>query len=477
MSAFENLPYKLTVRIVKEIAGAKLGQFDSVAVSDLQNLRLVSERFNELVTPLLFESMIWDHRFLRHKDIHRMIKFVNLFPHLANCVKNLLIRVPPDNATPAIDDLETTRTYLRVTGITEAKSLTNAEEDVYHRIMVGPLALWKTLSEDDTPIQERAIGRVYWETFQRLPNLHHIETTLSTHYYECLSTASDIVATKLGVWVEDFGHNAKFREATALTSGYALVLASCPLRVNSLKFRQVPLMEDLPGWCPIPLHIQHLDIEFKIVKEHLTEGDGQYLLGRAIQEWQEQLRSLRLIRTLCIDFCGTWDEVNELALLKENSLSIEKLLPGTNGAAFPYLASLTLRNVPAHPFALIDLLTAHQSTLKSLFLHRISLDIGPDVTWAQVGTKLAEILPDLAYLELWRIGTHWVGWHNEDGEIVEEGDEDALHQVVAHQLLDEDEIEIVYGNAGWGWAEDVELEPTEDEQAEYEQAEDEQAEE
>lgn len=44
MSAFENLPYKLTVRIVKEIAGAKLGQFDSVAVSDLQNLRLVSER-------------------------------------------------------------------------------------------------------------------------------------------------------------------------------------------------------------------------------------------------------------------------------------------------------------------------------------------------------------------------------------------------------------------------------------------------
>lgn len=84
-----------------------------------------------------------------------MIKFVNLFPHLANCVKNLLIRVPPDNATPAIDDLETTRTYLRVTGITEAKSLTNAEEDVYHRIMVGPLALWKTLSEDDTPIQER----------------------------------------------------------------------------------------------------------------------------------------------------------------------------------------------------------------------------------------------------------------------------------------------------------------------------------
>lgn len=80
---------------------------------------------------------------------------MNLFPHLAKFVKNLLIRVPPDNATPTIDDLEETRTYLRVTGITEAKSLTNAEEDIYHRTMVAPLALWKTLAEDDMAIQDR----------------------------------------------------------------------------------------------------------------------------------------------------------------------------------------------------------------------------------------------------------------------------------------------------------------------------------
>lgn len=246
-------------------------------------------------------------------------------------------------------------------------------------------------------------------------------------------------------------------------------------------------MENLPEWCPIPLHIQNLDIEFKIVDDYLSEGDGQHLLGRAIQEWREQLCSLRLIRSLNIDFCGNWEEMNGLALLNENSLSIEKLLPlfsrdndsssgtqrfgkapyyGTKGPAFPSLTSLTLRNVPAHPFALIDFLTAHQSTLKRLVLHRISLDIRPDVTWAQVGTKLAECVPDLAYLELWRIGTHWVGWHNEDGEIVEEDDEDAFQQVIAHRLLDEDELEIVYGNAGWGGEEDVEIEPTEDEQAE-----------
>lgn len=44
MSAFENLPYKLTVQIVKEISSIKISRFDTVAVRDLQNLRLVSVR-------------------------------------------------------------------------------------------------------------------------------------------------------------------------------------------------------------------------------------------------------------------------------------------------------------------------------------------------------------------------------------------------------------------------------------------------
>lgn len=44
MSPFENLPYRLTRGIVELIPRDKLNRFDTVAVVDLQNLRLVSTR-------------------------------------------------------------------------------------------------------------------------------------------------------------------------------------------------------------------------------------------------------------------------------------------------------------------------------------------------------------------------------------------------------------------------------------------------
>ena len=128
-----------------------------------------------VVTPILFQSLIWDQRFLRPKDIHRyvialqnirtspklicinyrIVKFVSLFPHLSRYVQDLLIRVPPDNTASAIDDLEETRAFLRVTGVSEAKGLTEVHEGIYHQLMVAPLQFWKNLAEDDVAIAHR----------------------------------------------------------------------------------------------------------------------------------------------------------------------------------------------------------------------------------------------------------------------------------------------------------------------------------
>lgn len=281
---------------------------------------------------------------------------------------------------------------------------------------------------------------------------------MSTHYYESLAIASDIVAAKLNVYVENYNHNAIFSEVIALTSAYALTMASCPLYVKSLKFRQVPLMENVPEWCPIPTHIHDLHIEFEIPIDSLTEGDDQRLLGKAVREWREQFLTLPRLRSLFVDFRGNWDEVNNWPLLNECPFYIQNLLPrlsnDESGPAFPNLSALTLRNVPADPFALLDFVAVHRSTLKRLVLHRISLDIGPDMDWAQLGSQLAKCGPLLSFLDLWRIGTHLLGWYNERGEMVEEDNEDALQRMIAHQLLNDDEIELVYRNAGW-WPEDV----------------------
>lgn len=80
---------------------------------------------------------------------------MNLFPHLARFVQDLLIRVPPDNTAPAIDNLAATRAFLRVSGISKAKHLTDLHEEMYYKVMVAPLQLWKSLAEDDITIGQR----------------------------------------------------------------------------------------------------------------------------------------------------------------------------------------------------------------------------------------------------------------------------------------------------------------------------------
>lgn len=80
---------------------------------------------------------------------------MNLFPRLASHVQDLLVRVPPENTAPIIEDLAGTRAFLRATGVSEAKGLTEVHEEMYYQLMVAPLRLWKNLAEDDVAIADR----------------------------------------------------------------------------------------------------------------------------------------------------------------------------------------------------------------------------------------------------------------------------------------------------------------------------------
>lgn len=70
-------------------------------------------------------------------------------------MQDVLVRIPPENTAPAIDDLAGTRAFLRTTGVSEAKGLTEVHEEMYYRLMVAPLRLWKNLAEDDVAITDR----------------------------------------------------------------------------------------------------------------------------------------------------------------------------------------------------------------------------------------------------------------------------------------------------------------------------------
>ncbi|MCJ1470126.1 hypothetical protein MMC07_008771 [Pseudocyphellaria aurata] len=424
--------------------------------------------------------MIWDQKFLRNEDLYRyvrapqnprisvklidinysIVRFANEVPHLAKHVRDLLVRIPPDNNAPEIDDLEKTRTFLRMTGISSSKNLTETHEYMYYKLVVEPLSIWKTDAEDKVRLVERAIGRAYRQTFSCLPNLRRIETAISKHYYQYFSWASNVVVTRFDIFLENT-HNAEFTELSALTNAYCLIAASCPRKVTSLKFSRVLLMENLPGLYPLPTHLQEIIMEFHIPREYLAEGDAQRSLGKAVGEWREQLENLPRLRSLSIDFCGSWEEIHELTLLKENAFYIDRLLPCkvqetgddrdsraaplTLRPAFLKLRHLTIRNIPANPFALIKILLQHQNTLKTLSLHRVSLDTITGMDWTRTMSELAKRARNVPRLDLRRIGTHKVGWFNQAGESIPKGAEDESDDLmVVHKLLNDQQVDRVY---------------------------------
>lgn len=114
---------------------------------------------SQIPAPQRYSQVCWSNSNPRNHSnslapTHRVVKFVNLFPHLAGYVQNLLIRVPPDNTASAIDDLAATKRFLRTT-VSRFKDLTEAHEEIYHQLTVAPLRLWKDLAEDDVAIADR----------------------------------------------------------------------------------------------------------------------------------------------------------------------------------------------------------------------------------------------------------------------------------------------------------------------------------
>ena len=126
-------------------------------------------------------------------------------------MQDLLIRVPPDNTASAIDDLEETRAFLRVTGVSEAKGLTEVHEGIYHQLMVAPLQLWKNLAEDDVAIADRVhlsfllsrqdagalipLCRAFVKSIGRLSNVYPISAILKQQYQPITMSVLQRLAT------------------------------------------------------------------------------------------------------------------------------------------------------------------------------------------------------------------------------------------------------------------------------------------
>lgn len=94
-TTFTDLPREILEQITRRLCDHKKQPFDTIANLDLQNLRLTSRALCLVATPVLFENLVFDEKFLEPQQLSRITDFAAQNPGLAKCVKRLQHRVAP----------------------------------------------------------------------------------------------------------------------------------------------------------------------------------------------------------------------------------------------------------------------------------------------------------------------------------------------------------------------------------------------
>ncbi|MCJ1450070.1 hypothetical protein MMC28_000398 [Mycoblastus sanguinarius] len=239
-----------------------------------------------------------------------------------------------------------------------------------------------------------------------LPNVYHVEHTISTHISETLANTYQHLFDEFGYDLTEELPSSYPQAFSPLKKGQNLILRSVATTVTSLILREVPF-ESTSLSCQIPLHIENLDIDFKIAQEN-----GRVLNAsrteRAIQERRIQFSRLKNLKTLRLALTSGQTQPSNFsvdAVLGNPPLYFDDLLTniplseadllyavhriqsyndsGKEGPSevlpkciFPRLQSLTLVNCPVRNKGLVYLSMMHHQTLKEIALHRVILDMG-----------------------------------------------------------------------------------------------------
>lgn len=94
-TTFTDLPHEILEQITRRLCDHKKEPFDTIANLDLQNLRLASRALCLVATPVLFENLVFDEKFLEPQQLSRIADFAAQNPDLAKCVRMLQHRVAP----------------------------------------------------------------------------------------------------------------------------------------------------------------------------------------------------------------------------------------------------------------------------------------------------------------------------------------------------------------------------------------------
>lgn len=120
--------------------------FDKLAQRDLRNLRLVSRAFTSVATPLLFQNVIFDEKFLEENHLSRILQFAKEHTQLAIRVKRVQYRLAPIFYGRQIWSSSIARELLsKANGVNGGRNVGHVSEDEERRLdalLLEPLRAW-----------------------------------------------------------------------------------------------------------------------------------------------------------------------------------------------------------------------------------------------------------------------------------------------------------------------------------------------
>ena len=272
-------------------------------------------------------------------------------------------------------------------------------------ILISPLKKWQ-LAQDYALSFEDVDNRrslcpasiSIRDTFRSLPNLYHVEHSLSIQDRITFGTLEFNVLGKTGVCI-DRDSLIWISTPSSFEDGFDLMIPHIGPSITSLKLRNTTLSQvTAVGEQLLPATLRHLDLEVS-GRHYDAELHGELLAS----VWRRHLAALQKLTTLRL----RWAEPQRV---NPDPIYIDDLLidPKDKVTFFPHLKCFSVSSCLLRLDGLLAFATLHASTLGELELSHVTFDPSycPE-SWSEIGALCKSVLPNLAYLRLSKLVTHF----------------------------------------------------------------------
>lgn len=339
----------------------------------------------------------------------RLVTFRIKHPELAKLVHRLQLLDPTmsvGSRSPVWDDDQ----IRRILG--QDMKCTKEQISTIFDILIGSLEKLKRAQIHALTTQERLNGKSssmvstsIRNTFRSLPNLYHVEHSLSNQDRITLGALEYKILDKTGVRV-DRNRLMILSWESSFEIAPDLIVPYLNLSITSLKLRRV-VLSDYPSdrEISLPQTLQHLDLE---LWDHHDDPDldDDYnmddLREEAMTFWRSHLATLQQLTRLRL----SWADIRFFPIYIDDLLIDPE--ESTKITFFPHLQSLSMTHCSLRPSGLLAFAKLHASTLQELELSHVTFDPSycPE-SWSEIGALCKSVLPRLAYLWLSKLVTHF----------------------------------------------------------------------